>query len=203
MFEKLFEKLPPLMKAKFMTDHVRIRCTVIIHNGDRFIVAQNRIVSLGMRLLMTWLSSIYSATTFYYGASMAFNSSAADSRIRFGSDTTHVTTEDMIALSNEVTTDRNTGGVTLSKVASGQYRVAWVSTWNAGTVSGTFGEIGLFLSGIVPYADASLPVTNPVPTYSATPYLFSRLSSASADFGSFTINAAVPLTIEWRLEFTF
>lgn len=202
MFEKLFEKLPPIVKAKFMTDHVRIRGTVIIRNGNRIVVAQNRIVSQGMRLLMTWLFSVSNVNN-YGGGSILFSTQTVYSRMRFGSDTTHATTEDMIALSNEITTDRNTAGVTLSKVASGQYRVAWVSTWNAGTVSGTLGEVGLFLTGITPYADASLPLTNQSPSVSSSPYLFSRLSSASGDFASFTINAAVPLTIEWRLEFTF
>jgi hypothetical protein len=33
--------------------------------------------------------------------------------------------------------------------------------------------------------------------------LFSRLSAADGDFTSFVVNTSVPLTIEWRLTFTF
>lgn len=200
--EKAFEKLNPLAKAKWQGDHITIRGTVIIHNGNTHIVTQNRIVSQGIKLILGWLCNIYTTAQFY-GASNAWNTTPAVAHIRIGSDTTHPTTEDMTALSNEVAIDRNSANVTISKLASGQYRVAWVATWNAGTVSGVCGELGLFLTGISVYPDASLPVTNSAVGNSGVCYLFSRLSSSSGDFVSFTINNAVPLVIEWRLEITF
>jgi hypothetical protein len=200
--EKAFMRLNPLARTKAQTDHITIRGTVIITNGKTHIVAQNRIVSQGIRMLLTWLGGVYGGGC--YQASINYQTVTTYARMRIGTDTTHVTTEDMTSLSNEVTTDRNSANVTISKLAAGQYRVAWVATWNAGTVSGVCGEIGLSLAGMTPLTDGAMPQTNYGPTgLPAGPFLFSRLSSASGDFTSFTINNAVPLVIEWRLEITF
>lgn len=60
--------------------------------------------------------------------------------------------------------------------AVGTYRVSWIATWNAGTLPAIdVSEIGLSLCS----------------------------DDSDGDFTTFTVNVAVPLTIEWRLTFTF
>lgn len=139
--------------------------------------------------------------------SAAFSTLRSYSRMRIGTDTVNATTEGITALSAENTTDANSASCVISKIAAGQYRAAWTATWNTGVMAGIVcGEIGLYLTGLVPLADGALPVTNYAVTNNLsynTPYLFSRLSSASGDFVSFTVAAGVPLTIEWDLNITF
>lgn len=199
---KLFDFLPRRVRRAMLGDHVKITARVIIRNGDRVIVAENRLVSQGIKILLEFLASVNPGSIFT-GGSNIFHSSATIARIRLGTDTATPTTEGITTLSAEISTDRNSASVVISKIAAGQYRVAWTATWNAGTVSGTIGELGLSLSGITPIADGSLPSTNPTPAVSTSPLLFSRLSSASADFSAFAINTAVPLTVEWQLNVTF
>jgi hypothetical protein len=75
--------------------------------------------------------------------------------------------------------------------------VTYTSTWNAGTVSGTVGEIGLYL-----YIQSTLAAFG-AGTISPSAVFASRLSVADGDFTAFTINTAAPLTINWTVQFTF
>lgn len=204
VIENIVWQMPRKMRKAFLGDSLLMRGTVTIRNGDKtFIIkAHNRIVSQGIKLILVFLSGIAGSINLC-NASFTFNSSATSTRMRIGSDTVTVTTEGMTALSNENTTDRNSASTVISKIAAGHYRVAWNSTWNAGTVAGTCGEIGLYLTGAVLPTDGSLPITNPSPISVTTPILYARLASASGDFVSFTINVAAPLSIEWDLDITF
>lgn len=203
LIEDLLWHLPRRARKTIIGDSILIKATVIIRNGNRVIIGHNRIVSLGIKSLLQTLISLQTATS-QTALSSQFVANATYSRIRVGQDTTTVTTEGMTALSSEITTDRNSAATKIEKVLAGQYRIKWVATWNAGTITGTCGELGLYLTGMQAYADGALPVDNGffIINY-ASPQLFSRLSSASGDFVSFTINTAVPLSIEWRLDITF
>jgi hypothetical protein len=74
------------------------------------------------------------------------------------------------------------------------------STWNAGTVTGMVGEIGIYgrsnaSNNLVGFGSKF---------YGAGGSFFaSRLSVADDDFTAFTINTAAPLTINWTIQFTF
>jgi len=207
VIENILWQMPRKVRKAFIGDSILIRGSVTIRNGDKIYVikAHNRVVSQGIKMLIQVLGNTVATANFSNeGFSQSFPTGAANTRMRIGSDIANATTEGMTALSSENTTDRNSASVVLSKISAGHYRVAWNSTWNAGTVSGTCGEIGLYLSGLTPLADGALPVTNLAVTYATTtPYLFARLASASGDFVSFTINAAAPLSIEWDLDITF
>ncbi len=86
-----------------------------------------------------------------------------------------------------------------SSPGGGTYRVAWTATWNAGTLTAiTVSEIGLFL-----YLQTNLQSFGWAAFNGAGVALFSRLSAADGDFTAFVVNTSVPLTIEWRLTFTF
>ena len=206
LIENILWQMPRNLRKVFTGDSLLIRGTVTIRNGDKVYVmkAHNRLVSQGIKMLLLDLANVYVGGASFYGMSMAFSSMTFYTRMRIGSDTTNPTTEGMTALSSENTTDRNSASTVLSKISAGHYRCAWNSTWNAGAVAGTCGEIGLYLSSWPVTADGALPITNPAGfVANTTPTLFARLSSASGDFASFTINAAAPLAIEWDLDITF
>ena len=77
---------------------------------------------------------------------------------------------------------------------------AWVlltSTWNAGTISGTVGEVGLWLFAMTTFL-AFAGTLNPVArTFS------SRLSVADGDFTAQTINASYAFTANWQLTASY
>lgn len=93
-------------------------------------------------------------------------------------------------------TKPNTQTFSTSTVQEGTYKVSLVGTWNAGTVSGTVGEAGLYL-----YGHTSFVAVGGLATASA---LFcSRLSVADGHFQSFEIDAGKNLVITWDITFTF
>ena len=76
--------------------------------------------------------------------------------------------------------------------------MSWIATWNTGSLAAIdVSELGLKL-----YLDATLNVFAAA-IVGAGKVFFSRLSDSDDDFTTFTVNIAVPLTIEWRLTFTF
>jgi len=78
------------------------------------------------------------------------------------------------------------------------YQVAYTATWNAGTVSGTIGEIALYGNFTASYHTGG--ISGAWGTHTG---MLSRLSVADGDFSSFTINSAYPLVIVWTVQFVF
>lgn len=100
-------------------------------------------------------------------------------------------------------TDADTQSGSIASPEVGTYRVSWTATWNAGSLAAIdVSELGLRLAldGDALLAFGGTVIIDPdvKPTL-----LFSRLSDSDGDFTTFTVNVAVPLTIEWRLTFTF
>jgi len=111
----------------------------------------------------------------------------------------NVTTGTVTGLTTQVATAPDSQAGTTSSPRGGTYRISWTATWNAGTLAAiTASELGLFL-------DMVNGLQNFAYTYSGGggSILFSRLSAADGDFTAFVVNTSVPLTIEWRLTFTF
>lgn len=111
--------------------------------------------------------------------------------IRLGTDTTTSTTPDLTALVSEITTNPNSKTGESSDLGNGKFEIKYVCTWHAGTVSGTIGELGLYL-----YQETNIP------SGSGTE-LCNRLSSADGEISSFTIDDSKSLTIEWRVIYEF
>ena len=89
----------------------------------------------------------------------------------------------------------NSQAISMDSPSEGSYRVTWTSTWNAGTVSGTVGEIGF--RG---YGCTSL-ITG---TMSTAQYAFLwRLCHADEHFQSFAIDTAKALTVSVNMVFTW
>ena len=116
-----------------------------------------------------------------------------------GTNTTVATFPTMAGLVTPIGTPPGTGPNNWSSskgsITNG-YQVVYTATWNAGTVSGTIGEMALYGSAATTY------LTSP-DNWNSTSVMLSRLSVADGDFSSFTINSSYPLVIVWTVQFLF
>ena len=122
-----------------------------------------------------------------------------------GSNTNTPTAYDRTVLVSPIGTSPGTapnsiiGGT--SNPSNGVYRLVITATWSAGIISGTIGEMALYLNTF----DTALqtfgwsgPIAPP-----AGNRLVSRLSVADGDFSAFTINTGNPLAITWTIQLSF
>jgi len=120
-------------------------------------------------------------------------------RIRVGTGTGATTASMTDLVTPNVTNPSSVAGST-SNPTAGVYRISWTATWNTGVLTAvTVTELGLYLVlylGLQTFG--ATPVSGPTNLS-----FFSRLSSSDGDFTAFLVNIAVPLTVEWRLTFTF
>jgi hypothetical protein len=130
-------------------------------------------------------------------------------KVGTGAGTTGATTTGLTTVNNTLPSSQ--AGNT-SNPASGSYRISYLATWNSGTLAAiTVSEVGLWLCYSNTNATYDMSQLQPfgwtVPSGSIkddnSAMFFSRLSEADGDFTGFTVNTAVPLTIEWRLTFSF
>jgi hypothetical protein len=189
------------IEKAYVGDFIGIRGTVKIENGEHIAIGRNHWVSQGLELIGAYLlgGSFYYSTGYIYGASYNFN-------IYIGSDTSTPTTVSMASLAAPIGTQPGTAPNT--KSLSGVYYsssttpvvLTWSATWNAGTVSGTLGETGLYLYDWF-YTVGDRPLTSEA--YSNNPFLASRLSVADGSFTAFTINTAAALTVTWTVNLVY
>jgi hypothetical protein len=120
--------------------------------------------------------------------------------IVLGTNTTTPTTASMTQLVSPIGPAPGTKANTqtgLTGTLSDGYYVIYQATWNPNTVSGTVGEVGLYLKGYPTLFNFGQVQSG------ATIFLFSRLSAADGDFSPQTINTSDPFTVNWQLSFTF
>jgi len=180
-----------LFGVGYFGERILITSEVEVWNGKtHFLCRHNHFVNQGLVHIINVFTS--------YRVTGTFGTSAGKYTMKLGTDTTTVTTPGMTALVAEVATEPNTLSGLNSNPTVGTVRMAVAATWNAGTVAGTVGELGLRWG-----------LHNAIQAWrwdcggSANKLLMSRLSAADGDFLSFVINAGAPLTIEWRVTFTF
>ena len=117
-----------------------------------------------------------------------------------GSDTTTNNTVSMTQLVVPIGTAPGTIPTTQTFVTSsdtGYYKVTYTGTWTAGAVSGTVGEVGLYLRGV----SSALGVNSGFQVSGL--YLWLRLCNADSHFASFVINESYNLTVAITIQFTF
>jgi hypothetical protein len=118
-----------------------------------------------------------------------------------GSDTSTKTTASMTALVTPIGTAPGTApnswNETLQLLSNGS-SATFTASWNAGTVSGTIGEMALYGSACTTYITGTQAVNWNGPTV-----MLSRLSVADGDFSPFPINSAYPLVIAWTVQFLY
>lgn len=174
--------------AKDFSGEVRVWGEFRIINGDRVTPwYKNKIVGQGLRHLV---ESLHSASNI---AVEAFNTTGYTMRVGTGTGATADTTT---ALVTPNTTAPNTVALAVRESPSAaNYRLKLSCTWNAGALPAvSVTEIEIRAGGLLVTLGSSTTTQNA---------MFSRLSSTDAEFTAFTINTAVPLTIEYRLNFNF
>jgi hypothetical protein len=122
-----------------------------------------------------------------------------------GSDTSTKTTASMTALVAPIGTAPGTapnGWNSSIQMLSNGSAVTYTATWNAGTVSGTIGEMALYGSVATNYYTGMLTCGNTI-SWGGGSVMLSRLSVADGDFSAFAINASYPLIIVWTIQFLF
>jgi len=126
-----------------------------------------------------------------------------------GSDTTTETAPGMTnivaPIINEGTHPSMKQIFTTDGSSTGVWEVMYRGMWNRGTVSGTIGEVGLYLRmPTITTIGWSWGYYGSVSgTYTPTRTLVSRLSVADSDFPAHTIIETEPLTIDWTIRLQF
>ena len=119
--------------------------------------------------------------------------------MHIGSDTSTKTTASMTALVAPIGTAPGTGPNNWSQMIqllSNGSAATFTATWNAGTVSGTIGEMAL-------YGNYTEMIGQTNTNWGTHTGMLSRLSVADGDFSAFTINTSYPLVIAWTVQFLF
>jgi hypothetical protein len=200
LFNQFFKDM--LKRRNTFGDVVKVTDEILIYEG----VGENKrlkfaskghIVNQGLIHISNMLAmSAISYQSSMHGTSYNWTTKITYMRLGTGGN---VTTGSTTQLTTIVSTAPDSQAGSTSSPSAGTYRVSWTATWNAGTLTAiTVSEIGLFLDMVATLQSFGF-------TYSGGggSVLFSRLSAADGDFTAFVVNTSVPLTIEWRLTFTF
>jgi hypothetical protein len=198
------QKLKDLLKRRnTFGDIVKVTDEVLVYEGEgknkklKF-ASKGHIVNQGLIHMINALAASQTGSSgpYYLFSRDWTGKTYSYMRLGTGGNVTQGTTTN---LTTPVSTPPDSQSGATSSPGGGTYRVAWTATWNAGTLTAiTVSEIGLFL-----YLNTSLQGFGWTGFNGAATALFSRLSAADGDFTAFQVNPSVPLTVEWRLTFTF
>ena len=172
--------------SKDISDTLSLVGIVVIENGENKVIGRNHWVGQGLETIGSYLVG---------GAG-----DGAASNIYIGSDTLIPTTVSMTGLISPIGSSPGTAPNTfnvsysINTNATIPATVVYNAIWNAGTVSGTLGEVGLYLQG---YGGLSGS------TYATNPGLGARMAAADGTFTPFVINTSVALNISWFIRFVY
>jgi len=159
-----------------MRDFVKLEGFVVVRQGKNVLArSRNHFVSGGLKALAAFLMMPDTA-------GYAFS----DATMRVGTNTVTATAFSTVELTAKVDIAPDTLSSDLSP-GSNYHEAKFTATWDAGVITDTIGEAGLYLYNLLETAQV----------------LFSRLSVADDDFYPFTPAPALPLTVEWYVRFTF
>ena len=185
-------------------DTIKITGEVVIIQGGKVVrKSHNHFVGQGLINIINALQSEGWGSTSYGIARGWGTSPFTYAFLVLGTDTTTVTGHTMTALVAPIGaapgTKANSQSGSSGSPSSGVWEITYTATWNAGTISGVIGELGLYLAGKSNGTLNAFGVTN----NPDTGVLHSRLSVADGDFTAYTIDTTLPLTVQWRVRFTF
>lgn len=167
--------------------------------------ARNKFVAEGQKLFLSFLNlqghqGINSAGT--GGIYMpAYNWS-----MYLGAGNT-ATTEAMTALVTPIGTAPGTAPSTFSisfkdGASDGIWDIIYSATWNTGVITGTVEEMGLYLTKLGNYT-YNYTINSQNTYIDGGRAMMSRLSTSDTEFTGFTIDNTKPLTVDWKIRFTF
>jgi hypothetical protein len=198
---KLKEK--PVKKP---TDRILIKGLVTVWQGEgkdkKILVrkAENHWVDQGLRGLLSALVLNYVRHPQYGPDFLIWVYNPA---MYLGQDTATLTTHGMTALVTPIGAAPGTGpnsisGADRTNPATGEWRTSLTAIWYSGTISGTVGEMALYLR---PFTNITFRWTSDGGTLNSL--MVSRLSAADGDFTSFAIDTTKSLTVQWEIVITF
>lgn len=184
-----------------MADRVKLFGKVTITQDDITIVedAPNHWINQGLKGLCSYLCGyqFYVTTSTFYAW---MGSGMTDGfRMRVGTNVATVTTFDMLELVNPVAINPSAVmGNNITQVSTGVWHLVLTASWNAGIITPSIGEVGLYLAPFdnigVQWQEANV---------NKTQRLVSRISVADGNFVAFTPDPAKTLTIEWKVGVSF
>jgi hypothetical protein len=181
-------------------DTIKMEGFVRIQNGDACIKAKNKFVQTTLQHITNMIAGYGWATS-----ANAIYGPIRNYSMYIGSDTNTPTEYNTTALTTPIGTNPGTvpttinGGV--SNPSNGVFNMVITATWNPGTVSGTVGEMALYLNM---YPTGNLRAFQWATSYiSPSAIMASRLSAADGNFSAFPINTSNPLSIAWTIQLTF
>ena len=176
---------------------------VTVKQGDKIVFrGNNKFVDAFLKGLASMILGQYVYASNSYVAVYVW---AYQATIHVGTDTSTATTPDMTHLVVENTTEPDSfDGSLYDGTTTGIWGVRYTATWNAGVITATVGEIGLYMN---PFTDTSyqwaMGYTTSGGSYTYAQALCARLSVADGDFTAYTPDASLPLTVQWDIKFTF
>jgi len=183
------------------TGRIVITGSVEITNGPKHAgpyrnhFVNNALYALGYILMSNWNLGTYTGN--YYNIAPL-----NPQTMYLGTNTTVATFPNMQGLVAPIGTPPGTGpnnwASSYGSITNG-YQVVYTATWNAGTVSGTIGEMALYGSATTGVMSGNQYQV----TWNSGSQMISRLSVADGDFSAFTINTSYPLVITWTIQFVF
>lgn len=190
------------IKKDVNLNEINVEGFVEIINGDNKIKAKNKLV----QSMLAWfanMTSIYGPS--FGGAGAGWSLGTNGYQMYIGTDTTTPTLYNATVLTSPIGTSPglapNSTGGSVTNPSNGVFRILFSTTWDAGTISGTVGEMALYLK--VKGTLQGFQWNTYVSGTSETLQLISRLAAADGAFTPFVINTANPLTINWTMQFSF
>lgn len=185
-------------------DSIKITGEVEIRNGDTVIKAKNRFVQ-------TILQHITNSMTLNFinasGGNSGWLGPINAPNMYLGTNTATATAYNTSALTTPIGGAPGTAPNLIigntSKPSNGVFQMSITATWNAGTISGTVGEMALYFnlqSAGNLFAWAWSRTSGPL---SGTVILASRLSVADGSFSAFLIDNTKPLAVTWTIKVSF
>jgi hypothetical protein len=166
------------------TTELKLFGKVEIENGDTKINGRNHWVGTGLETLAAFIGSTSGASV---------NTATSNWYILLGLDTTTPTNTIMSSLVKPISIQPNFEYINGNYYSGSTNAVSikYTVTWLPRTVSGTIGEIGLYLT----LSGGTYPVGNPG--------MVARLSVADSSFTVFTVNTYSTLTVVWNVNLVY
>jgi len=182
---------------------------VTVKQGDVVIIdnAKNHFTNYGMETLLCDLNISY-LSVISHVICTCFGSYSWS--MYLGTNTTVGTTPTMTALNSPIGTTPGTVPTTanesfISGATNGTWATVWSAMWTQGSISGTVGEMALYLCyNTTGTANGAAYVSGSSDTFAnSTAGMYSRLSVADGDFNAFAINTTQPLTVDWKIQIAY
>lgn len=187
-----------------MTTKVNFGGRVSVYQDEQKILMEipNKWVNAGLKgLTSAFVGSKYTGNAQNSSIGKGQNAWSKNSKIMVGTDTTTATTRLMTALTTPIGTNPNSTSVSnVLNPSTGLWTYSTTSVFNAGVITPTIGELGLYMSPFTSITPGwSVEVAGGVDG-SFAQALVARCSSADGTFEPFTPDPSKSLTLEWRLQ---